>query len=245
MKKILFIIDNVFQYEKIKDLIERKNIKNINYYFRHSNIKSAIWDHKDFVGVDNKIDVKSDLQWIIANFDIVFSIHCYQFFPKELVNKITCVNIHPGYNPINRGWYPQVFSIINNLKIGATIHIMDDKLDNGPIISRKFVNKYDWDTSFTLYNRVLDLEIELLENNFESIIEGKYEVQLPESKGNFFSKADFNDLCEIDMKRVGTFQEFYDQLRALTHGDYKNAYFISKESGEKIYFSINIEKEVT
>ena len=97
---------------------------------------------------------------------------------------------------------------------------------------------------FTLYNRVLDLEIELLENNFEKIIEGKYDVLVPESKGNFFSKVDFYDLCEIDMNKEGTFQEFYDTLRALTHGTYKNAYFISKESGEKIYISLNIEKNV-
>jgi methionyl-tRNA formyltransferase len=244
MKKILFIIDNVFQYDKIINLIEKKNIPNVTFDFRHSNVKSQIWNHKDFVKGDKIIDVKNDYNWIIKNYDIVISVHCFQFFPKELVNNVTCINVHPGYNPINRGWYPQVFSIINNLDIGATIHVMDNKLDNGPIIVRKLVEKYDWDSSFTLYHRVLDVEIELLDTNLQSIIDGNYEVISPESKGNFFSKSDFNKLCEINMNQTGTYREFYNHLRAMTHGDYKNVYFISEESGEKIYISLNIEKNI-
>jgi methionyl-tRNA formyltransferase len=243
MKKILFIIDNVFQYDKIINLIKIRNIPNVSFDFRHSNVKSQIWEHKDFVKGDKIIDVNNNYGWIIDNFDIIISVHCFQFFPRELVKNAICINVHPGYNPINRGWYPQVFSIINNLDIGATIHIMDDKLDNGPVIARKFVVKYDWDTSYTLYNRVLDTEIELLDINLQKIIDGSYQVYSPESKGNFFSKADFNELCEINMDQIGSFREFYNQLRALSHGDYKNAYFLSSVSGEKVYISLNIEKE--
>jgi methionyl-tRNA formyltransferase len=243
MKKVLVIIDNVFQYERIKSIISKKYLNAI-FTFKHSPVKSAIWKHEDFKELETSmIDVKKDTEIIISNYDLVISVHCFQFFPKELVNRVKCINIHPGYNPINRGWYPQVFAIINKIQIGATIHEMDAELDNGPIIARSFVQKFNYDTSYTLYNRVLEKEMELLTQYFEDIINGTYKLSFPESKGNMYKKKDFNELCMIDLNEVGTFKYFYDKLRALTHGEYKNAYFIDEESGEKIYVSIDINKE--
>lgn len=243
MKNVLIIIDNIQQYERIKKIIEkREEIAKFN--FRHSIVKSAIWEHPDFKNHTNSIiDVKKQLDEIIGSFDLVISVHCFQFFPKQLVNSVRCINIHPGYNPINRGWYPQVFAIVNNLPIGATIHEMDEKLDNGPIIARELVEKYSWDTSLTIYNRVLEKEMKLLENNFESIIHGTYKTIIPESLGNLFSKNDFKNLCRIDINEENSFQYFYDLLRALSHGDYKNAYFVDPITGRKIYLKLEISYE--
>jgi methionyl-tRNA formyltransferase len=79
-----------------------------------------------------------------------------------------CINIHPGLNPYNRGWYPQVFAINNGLPHGATIHEMDDKIDHGDIIYQKSVDIKLSDTSKTLYERVLDTEIFLFKENFRN-----------------------------------------------------------------------------
>jgi methionyl-tRNA formyltransferase len=199
MVKVLVIIDNIIQYQKIKNLIFNNNY-GASFTFKHSDVKSDIWDHEDFKDKsDSIIDVNQSVNEILSKYNLVLSIHCFQFFPKELVENVRCINIHPGYNPINRGWYPQVFSIINDLPIGATIHEMDKKLDNGPIIDRAFVNKYAWDTSLTLYKRVLDKEMQLLEENFDVIIKGNYERILPENEGNMFKKKDFKDLCELNL----------------------------------------------
>jgi methionyl-tRNA formyltransferase len=241
MNKVLVVIDNIFQYEKIKKIVLSKNLQDF-FDFRHSIVKSAIWDHIDFQNKkDSIIDVNNCIEYIVKNYYLVLSVHCFQFFPKELVTRVKCINVHPGYNPINRGWYPQVFSIIYNLPIGATIHEMDEKLDNGPIIDRKFVEKYLWDTSITIYNRVLDAEIELFEKNFDAIISNSYDKIIPENRGNMFRKSDFMKLCEIDLEQVGTFKSFYDKLRALSHGEYKNAYFIDDETQKKVFIKIDIE----
>jgi methionyl-tRNA formyltransferase len=243
MKKVLVVIDNIFQYERIKRIISLKDL-NAKFSFKHSPVKSAIWGHEDFIDKTvSIINVKEEFDSIISTFDLVISVHCFQFFPQELVRGIRCLNIHPGYNPINRGWYPQVFSIVNQLEIGATIHEMDEKLDNGPIIVRSFVEKYSWDTSYTLYNRVLEKEIELLENNFEKIIDGSYDIVIPESTGNMYSKKDFHNLCKLDLNEVGSFKSFYDKIRALTHGEYKNGYFIDEITGKKVFVSIVTEVE--
>ena len=45
-------------------------------------------------------------------------------------------------------------------------------------------------------------------------------------------KKEFTQPCELNINTTGTFREFHDRLRSLSHGNFKNAYFIS-ESGEK------------
>ena len=52
-------------------------------------------------------------------------------------------------------------------------------------------------------------------------------------------KKDFDDLCIIDMAQQGTFSEFYDRLRALSHSPHQNAYFLD-ENNQKIFMNIEI-----
>ena len=243
MRRILVVIDNKRQYEKIQLIIKEKSGNDLSFDFWHSNVHTDIWEHPDFKNQNKVVDVKEETDWIVENYDLVISVHCYQFFPANLVNNIRCINIHPGYNPINRGWYPQVFAIINDLPIGATIHEMDEKLDNGPIICRKFVKKYPWDTSLSIYDRVLDAEMELFHGNFYEIFDNSYTPEKPEKGGNFFSKKDFYNHCEINLNEIVTFKDAIDRLRALTHGDYNNAFFKVEKSNEKIYLHLNLIRE--
>ena len=241
---VLVIIDNLLQYERIKQIFIKNENKKINVDFKHSSVKSAIWNHNDFKSRGNsQIDVDKQKDYIIENYQLVISVHCFQFFPKKLVESVRCINIHPGYNPINRGWYPQVFAIINNLPIGATIHEMDEKLDNGGIIAQDFVPMYKWDTSKSIYDRVLEKEIELFDSNFGKIMDRTYITTMPKGDSNFFTKADFNKLLEIKLDEKGDFEMFYDKLRSLSHGNYKNAYFLDKESGRKVFIRLDISYE--
>lgn len=236
MKKILILTDNKIQYESIRKLFNKIGNSEIqvDYYKSIKNIDSTL-------GLEI-IDVKNSVDELINNYDLIISMHCLQFFPKELVTKVRCVNIHPGYNPLNRGWYPQVFSIYHNLPIGVTIYEMDEKLDNGPIIAQKFVKKYDWDTSLSLYQRILNEEMVLLSERINDIINNSYSTSLPMGETNFFNKNDFYKICQLDLDEVATFRVFYDKLRALSHGNFKNAYFLNK-NGEKIFIKIEISKE--
>lgn len=238
MVRVLVVIDNLTQYERIRKITEDLDYP-VEFDFKHSNTKSSIWNHKDFVDGKSVIDINLQSVEIIKNYDLVISVHCYQFFKSEFVNSIRCINVHPGYNPINRGWYPQVFSIINDLDIGATIHEMDEKLDNGPIIARALVEKKPWDTSYSLYHRVLEKEVELFEKYLIKILENSYSTINPESGGNFFTKRDFEELCFIDLNQVGTFNDFYNRLRALSFDGYENAYFFDK-NGNKIFIKLEI-----
>jgi len=244
-KNILIISDNLLLCRQFYALIRKKNLGAAQFTF-----STSPFTDKETFSISEEVEVKvydlknqNDVDGIIAGYDLVFSIHCKQIFPPDLVNAVKCINVHPGYNPINRGWYPQVFAIINDYKIGATIHEIDTKLDNGHIIARAFVDKEVYDTSETLYNKVIAKEIELLDEHLESILANNYTAFPPESENNLFLKKDFNQLLHLDLNEVTTVGKVIDKLRALTHGSYSNAYFIDEKTGNKIFVGIQLKPE--
>lgn len=188
------------------------------------------------------MDIKVDEDRIIEEHDLVISYHCRQLFPKKLVSKIRCINIHPGFNPHNRGWYPGVFSIANGLPAGATIHEIDAKIDNGPIIAQKQVEILPEDTSDTVYTMIIEAENELLDKWFKPMITGEYTTFLPTSKGNINYKKDYYNFQRLDMEETVRTGDIINKLRALTHEPYQNAYFIDKQTDEKIYVSIILKR---
>lgn len=243
-KNVLIISDNLYLCRRFLDIIERKKIPNCLFNFSISPFSNK--EDFNILNADIKVfDLKDQkhINFIKSNYDLIFSIHCKQIFPLDLINYLKCINVHPGFNPINRGWYPQVFSIINKKPIGATIHEIDEKLDHGFIIDRKQVDKTSYDTSGTLYNKIIDKEIELLENNIEKIIYNNYEVIEPESEGNLYLKKDFNKLLELDLNEKVSVGNLIDRLRALTHGNFKNAYFVDPKTQKKIFVNIELTPE--
>jgi methionyl-tRNA formyltransferase len=243
-KKILILTDNEYLLVQFRKLIQVKNLDNSSQFFFNfaysPNNKVFVEKYKNSDWII-PLRVKENVESLVKNFDLIFSLHCKQIFPSELVNKVKCINIHPGLNPNNRGWFPQVFSIINALPCGATIHEIDEYLDHGPVIFQKQVAIEMWDTSLTAYNKILDAEIDLLSENLENILYNKYKTFVV-GEGNLNLKTDFDDLCQIDLESKDTFKNHINRLRALTHGDYANAYFVD-ESGCKIYVKIELKKK--
>lgn len=232
-KKILVLTDRPRLYKIFKEIILKLKLDSYNFEFRCSP------ENKELKNFIKEIDLQRDLNFILDNFDLVFSLHCSQVFPKKLVKKIRCINIHPGYNPFNRGWFPHVFSIINKKPAGVSIHEMDEKIDHGPIIDQKMLKIYPFDTSLTVYNRLLKLEKVLLKKNIKRILAGNYKTRIPD-EGNINFKKDFDSLCKLDLENNTKLEKFLDILRALTHPPYNNAYFLD-DNGNKIYLRINFE----
>jgi methionyl-tRNA formyltransferase len=195
--------------------------------------------------VDSKtklIDVPREYKdRIIAKCELVLSIHCRQLFPAELVNAVRCINLHPGYAPYNRGWYPQVFSIINKQPVGATLHEMDEKPDHGPVIAQTEVNVEAWDNSADVYNKILVAEVELLKENLLGVIDGNYEKKSVSTDGPANTKNDFQNLCRLDMDSASSVGDTINVLRALTHPPYNNAYFIDKKTKRKVFVEVRLK----
>ena len=241
MKSILLITDNKYLYENISYLIKKLNLNDVVFEFVQSVSKH---NNPDCNKIKMRsVNLKEEWKQEICSKDLVISVHCKQLFPKEMVESIRCINVHPGYNPYNRGWFPQVFSIINKLPIGVTIHEIDQEIDHGKIIVQERVPTYAWDTSTTLYKRILEKEIKMLEDYLPVIISGNYEAKLMEKEGNLNLKKEFDKLCKLNLDENLTMREAIDKLRALSHSGFNNAYFYD-ECENKIFVEINLMREI-
>ncbi|HLP21170.1 MAG TPA: dTDP-4-amino-4,6-dideoxyglucose formyltransferase [Chitinophagales bacterium] len=238
-KKILIVSDNVELTNAFSKLVASFHNLDITYSYSYNNPGFA--NSANLQVTAEAVHVKEQWRDIVHRYDLVISLHCKQLFPAELVANVRCVNVHPGFNPYNRGWFPQVFSILNGYKAGATIHEIDEQLDHGAIIAQREIVIEKWDTSLTAYEKIQQLEIELLRENLESIIAGTYKAVQPEEEGNVNLKKDFNNLCAIDLQKQTTLGEAIDYLRAMTHGNYNNAYFIDPQTGVKVFVKITLE----
>lgn len=237
---ILIITDNEFIYKEFKRIIVNRDFyeDKFDFYYSYNNKNTEIVFNEELKPINLKEEYKS----IIEKYNLVFSLHCKQIFPSELVKRIRCINVHPGLNPHNRGWFPQIFSIINKLPIGVTIHEMDEELDHGPIIIQKELKIKDWETSYDVYKRIQKLEIKLLRENLLRIIKNDYETIKPDSEGNINLKKDFNKICEINLDKKVTYREAIDFFRAMSFKGYRNAYFYD-ENGYKVFVEIDLAKE--
>lgn len=242
MKKVLIVSDNVDLVSYFKLIEKSISIKIAEFNYCYSIINKRP-DSLITLGM-SVVDMKNDaeVQAIISEYDLVLSVHCKQIFPKELVKNIRCINIHPGLNPHNRGWFPQVFSIINKKPVGCTIHLMDEEIDHGHIIYQKEVSIDSWDTSIDVYNKVISAEKKLISSHLVNLINEAYESQVLENEGNYNGIKDFKSLAQLELSSKGTLGEHIDLLRALTHGEFNNAFFIDNEEN-KVFVKIRLEKE--
>lgn len=242
MKKVLIVSDNVELVTHFKGVATTISTEVAEFTYCYSVINKSPEALKAMgMHVVNMKD-EHDIDTIISNYDLVISAHCKQIFPKKMVESIRCINIHPGLNPYNRGWFPQVFSIINNKPIGCTIHLMDEEIDHGDVIYQKEVNIDSWDTSLEVYNKVVAIEKELINKHLLDIVNEDYKCTPLIGEGNYNGIKDFKELTQLDLATRGSLGEHINLLRALTHSHIDNAYFID-EKGKKVFVKIKLSKE--
>lgn len=233
---IFVFTDNRFIYDSFRPLFE--DLSKVHFEFYCSPSSASIFRDQVASGKVQTASLKQDAARFLG-YDLGFSCHSKQLFPASLVQSVRCLNIHPGLNPYNRGWYPQVFSILNKLPVGTTIHEMDAEIDHGPIVSQSKVEVHPWDTSRDVYLRLLHEEVALFRAWLPRLITGDYEAVQPASDGNYNCRADFADLCELDPERIATYREFVDHLRALSHSPFSNAWMML--DGHKVHLRLELE----
>lgn len=100
-----------------------------------------------------------------SQIDLIISVACSQVFKKELLDipKKTYINYHTSLLPKYRGRQPLFWALLNKEKqVGISIHEIDEKLDNGPIIVQRKVIIDNKDTLHSLYLKTIKIGPKLL-----------------------------------------------------------------------------------
>lgn len=153
-----------------------------------------------------------------------------------------CINLHPGYLPHARGYFPNIWSIIDDLPPGATLHYMDEHIDTGDIIGRERVKKLFRDNGKDVYQRIEQKAIELFKQEWPAVEDGRVEtIKNQEENANLYLKDDFEQIRQIDPTETYQAKELIDLLRALTFPPYDNAYMNLND--ERYYIEVDIRRE--
>ena len=87
---------------------------------------------------------------------------------------IGIINFHPGLIPETRGLDSLLWSIINDIPIGVTSHLIDARIDAGTVLIKDRLKIYKDDTIYDLSERLYEKQLELLIPSINSILEEKY-----------------------------------------------------------------------
>ena len=149
--------------------------------------------------------------------DCILSAHCNVILPPRVIEAVAHpLNLHPGYLPYGRGYWPTYWAIADGSPAGATLHRMAPLVDRGPVVARARVPIRPTDDGESLTRRVAEAELALLSRTWPSVRAGRYGTFRPAGKGTYHDRAEgLSARRLIGSERMGV-RRFVDLARAFT-----------------------------
>ncbi|MEM7314100.1 MAG: formyltransferase family protein [Planctomycetota bacterium] len=176
--------------------------------------------------------------------DYIVSVHFPYIVPAEVlaVPRIGTLNLHPAYLPYNRGWHTPSWAIADGTPYGATLHWMDEGVDTGDIALQRQVRVLPDDTADSLYQRVLEVELEVFREAIP-YLSSRTLPRLPQAgRGTAHSKRDLANRQQLALDRPQTIRQTIRTLRALTTNSWDEAAYFEQD-GVKYRVQVVIQKE--
>jgi phosphoribosylglycinamide formyltransferase-1 len=108
----------------------------------------------------------------LAGFMRRLSAHFIRAYPGRILN------VHPSLLPAFPGLEPQKQALAYGAKVsGATVHLVDEGLDSGPILLQEAVPVREDDTEATLAARILEVEHRLYPRAARIVLDGRCRVE--------------------------------------------------------------------
>jgi len=198
--------------------------------------RNAWWEKDPFYIAEDVLVKHSDLQDI--EFDFGVSINYWKIIESEIIArpKLGFVNLHHSYNLCLRGRNMTSHAILNARHMnrwyhGTSLHYTDDGLDTGPIIASKSCELTEFDTSWSLFNKVELLGSELLKVWLPRLTQAKVPAAYPEPNHPLSLRLDESDKYIADIHANPLYT--YDFVRAYDfNGYYAPAY--TMVNGERV-----------
>ncbi len=158
--------------------------------------------------------------------------------PKTISNYYKIYNIHPGYLPWGRGFYPVFWALFDDTPAGATLHEITVGVDKGPIVEQVQVKYFPDDTGGTLHERVTKVEEQLLLKYWPMMVMQQHVPTKQQiGTGSYHSKKEFLDLKTTDVWKSFTPEKLLKLVKALTYPGYSG---LEVSFGNK-RFGVNLE----
>lgn len=103
------------------------------------------------------LHVRSEFQEILAASNLAVSALFGHIIPGNLISPFgsNFINLHPSLLPFGRGADPIPWAVIENKQQGVSLHVLENKLDSGAIISQCAIDTTLAMTSEEIYDRAM------------------------------------------------------------------------------------------
>lgn len=197
-KKVVFMGTPEFSVNILNELIKNTNVILVvtqpdsfvgrNKELRFSPVKEVAIENE--INVFQPEKIRMDYQKVLdVNPDIIVTCAYGQIIPKEILYapKYKAINVHASLLPKLRGGAPIHHAIIDGYEeTGITIMYMNEKMDEGNIISQSKIKIEDIDNVGTLHDKLSLLGSKLLIETLPSIFEETNEsIEQDHSKATY------------------------------------------------------------
>jgi len=130
-------------------------------------------DRVDFDMACASVIEKLHCQWVVlAGYMRILSADFVQRFAGRIIN------IHPALLPAFPGAHGVEDALHHGVKVsGCTVHLVDDKLDDGPILGQAAVEVYDDDDSESLRARIQQQEHQLYPQVLAKLVREGFDLE--------------------------------------------------------------------
>jgi methionyl-tRNA formyltransferase len=165
--------------------------------------------------------------------------------PLLTMPKCGFVNTHPSLLPHGRGKHYNFWTIVEEAPFGVSLHVVDEKVDNGAIVAQAAI-PYSWeDTGASLYDRALEAMERLFKETYPSLRSLEFPRQPQDlTQGSFHRAAEIDAASIIPLDKRYTARDLLNLLRARTFPGFPACSFTSDE-GDVFEVRVDIRRKQT
>lgn len=131
-----------------------------------------------------------DARLNVSAVDFIFSFYYRRMLPQKILSRARCgaFNMHGSLLPKYRGRAPINWAILNGeSETGATLHVMTDKPDAGPIVDQEAVTIGPDDLAVDVYRRVVAAAERVMRRTLPDLLAGRAALRPQDlSRGSYF-----------------------------------------------------------
>ena len=182
-KKLLFIkgfgLLQVGKMGLVSFLNTLLNILDECFFFKLrflKSLKSVAVTCKSKYKIISEPNDKSNINWLKnLNIDLIVSYSAPCVFKNELLKlpRFGCINLHCSLLPRYAGLLPSFWTLYENAEaVGATVHKMDDKIDNGAILGQVTIPMPEKPSMFKVIRQTKQIGGHLMVSVINEILSG-------------------------------------------------------------------------
>lgn len=247
-KQIVFLGSKPIGYCCLKDLIVRQESLNVTVVAVLTQRRTEFDGYNDLAALaaEHGIPVL-DSPDELPECDILYSIQYHKILKQQHLDKARqiAVNLHMAPLPEYRGSNQFSFAIIEGREeFGATIHVMDTRIDHGDILFQRRFPIPDNCWVHQLYELTFDASSRLFKQTLAHVISGNYQ-RLPQqdlvlSKGtSLHYRHEIADLKRIDLNWDA--EKIKRHIRATSMPGFEPPY--CEVANQKIYFATSFSND--